>query len=101
MSRTPVVTSGEVKVRVASHLSKVPSIATEAFTLNLIVLCGGGEIAKTGACAWASDGRKAAAARSGRSAEYFIFMVLPFLTRSLAGGPLDCARKQRFQPPSV
>jgi len=32
MSKTPVVTSGDVKVIAASHLSKVPSIATDAFT---------------------------------------------------------------------
>src|SRR5258708_39048564 len=66
MSRTPVVTSGDAKVRVASHLSKVPAIATEAFTLNLIVLCGGGEITKKGACACASGGNRAEAANNGR-----------------------------------
>src|SRR5580765_3351420 len=38
MSKTPDSTSGEVIVIVASHLSNVPSIATEAFTLNLIEL---------------------------------------------------------------
>jgi len=37
-SKTAVVTSGDVKVRVASHLSKVPPIATDAFTKNLIEL---------------------------------------------------------------
>ena len=38
MSKTPGSTSGEVIVIVASHLSNVPSIASEAFTLNLIEL---------------------------------------------------------------
>src|SRR6266702_548260 len=78
MSKTPVVTSGDAKVRVASHLSKVPSIATEAFTLNLTVLCGGGEITKTGACARASGDSRAAAASNGRSAKYLIFINFPF-----------------------
>jgi hypothetical protein len=47
--RTPVVTSGEVNVSVASHLSNLPAIATDAFTLNPTVLpcC---KISKTGAC---------------------------------------------------
>lgn len=39
--QTPVVGSVEENVRVASHLSKVPSIGTDAFTLNLIVLPSG------------------------------------------------------------
>jgi hypothetical protein len=48
MSKTPVVTSGDVNVRVASHLSNVPAIEIEELTENLIVLvCG--VIAKTGA----------------------------------------------------
>src|SRR5271156_3092670 len=38
MSKTADSTSGEVIVTVASHMSNVPSIATEAFTLNLIEL---------------------------------------------------------------
>src|SRR5215469_4366632 len=38
MSRTPVVASVDVKVRVASHLSKVPLMATDAFTANLMEL---------------------------------------------------------------
>src|SRR5271154_193078 len=38
MFKTAVVTSGEVKARVASHFSKVPSRDTEALTPNLIVL---------------------------------------------------------------
>jgi len=35
MSKTAVANSGDANVKLASHLSKVPSIATEAFTLNL------------------------------------------------------------------
>jgi hypothetical protein len=38
MSRTPVVTSGDVNVRVELHLSNLPASATDAFTENLIVL---------------------------------------------------------------
>src|SRR5690242_18786234 len=50
MSKTPVVTSGDVNVRVASHLSNLPAIATEALTENVIELpsC---VITKVGACA--------------------------------------------------
>src|SRR5580700_369996 len=38
MSKTPVVGSADVKVIVASHLSKVPLTATDAFTANLMEL---------------------------------------------------------------
>src|SRR5215831_1268517 len=62
MSKTPVETSGEVNFRVASHLSKLPSIATEAFTKNLIVLTRG-VTTKTGACARLTDGSTADAKR--------------------------------------
>ena len=48
MSKTPVVISGDVNVKVASHLSNVPFISTDASTSNVIVLCTG-VIAKTGA----------------------------------------------------
>src|SRR5580704_691443 len=37
-SRTPDSTFGDVYVNVASHLSKTPSMATDAFTPNLIEL---------------------------------------------------------------
>jgi hypothetical protein len=53
-------------------------MATEAFTLNLTVLCGGGEITKTGACALASDDSRAEAARSGRNTRYLIFIDVLF-----------------------
>src|SRR5580765_2227022 len=62
MSKTPVLISGDVNTRVASHLSKVPVIATEAFTSNLTLLSAG-VIAKTGACAWLANGRTADATR--------------------------------------
>src|SRR5277367_1888891 len=62
MSRTPVEASGDVNVRVASHLSKLPSRDTDAFTENLTVLSSG-VIAKTGACAWANDGSRTDAKR--------------------------------------
>src|SRR6516164_3177039 len=54
MSMTPVKGSVEVNVMVASHFVNVPSIGTDAFTPNLIVLCIG-VILKTGtpAGAWA------------------------------------------------
>src|SRR2546430_138367 len=62
MSKTPVLISGVANVRVASHLSNVPFIATDAFTSNLILLSTG-VIAKTGACAWLADGSTVDATR--------------------------------------
>src|SRR5215472_3436991 len=41
MSKTPVDTSGDLKVREASHLSNLPSIATDASTSNLMELSTG------------------------------------------------------------
>src|SRR6516162_3062121 len=41
MSKTPVDTSGDLKVREASHLSNLPLIATDASTSNLIELSTG------------------------------------------------------------
>src|SRR6516162_4107533 len=41
MSKTPVDTSGDLKVSEASHLSNLPSIATDASTSNLIELSTG------------------------------------------------------------
>src|ERR1700751_3050135 len=58
MSKTPVVTSAEANFRLVVHLSNVPSIATEAFTSNLMLLSSG-VIAKTGACARQSGGKRA------------------------------------------
>src|SRR6516165_11621758 len=54
ISRTPVEGSVDVNVSVASHFLNVPSIGTDAFTPNLIVLCIG-VILKSGtpAGAWA------------------------------------------------
>jgi hypothetical protein len=60
MSNTAVDSSGDVKVIVASHLSKVPAIGTEALTLNLTVLSAL-LISKTGACALVIDGERNAA----------------------------------------
>src|SRR5271165_7417012 len=62
MSKTPVVTSVEGNVIVASHLSNFPAIATEALTENWTLLpsC---EIANTGTCAWDGGGSKADAKR--------------------------------------
>src|SRR5580698_11502716 len=61
MSKTPVARSVDVNVRVASHLSKVPSIATDASTSNLILLSVG-VISKTGtpagACARGAEENK-------------------------------------------
>src|SRR5579871_6235525 len=58
MSKTAVESSGEVNVRVASHLSNLPTIATEALTLNFIELSTG-VISNTGTfCAVLSDGNK-------------------------------------------
>src|ERR1700757_3012466 len=51
MFKTPDETSVDPNVSVAFHLSKVPSIATEASTSNLILLSTG-VILKTGPCAW-------------------------------------------------
>src|ERR1700674_1796554 len=58
MSKTPVETSVDAKVRVASHLSKAPFMATDAFTANLIELSSV-VILKTGTCARLSDGNTA------------------------------------------
>src|SRR6267143_4202060 len=55
-SRTPVVSSGDVKVKVASHLSNLPAIFTEDLTWKLIQLSIG-ESSKIGACARLSDGK--------------------------------------------
>src|SRR6516162_11871595 len=46
-SKTPDSAAVDVNVSAASHLSKVPSIGTDAFTANLIVLFTG-VILKTG-----------------------------------------------------
>src|SRR5580693_2788045 len=62
MSKTPVETSVDVKVRVASHLSKVPLTATDAFTANLTELSSV-VILKVGACARLNDGNTADARR--------------------------------------
>src|SRR5271163_2845865 len=57
MSKTPVVTSGEVNVKVEFHLSKVPFIDTDASTSKEIELTSG-VIAKTGTpCARLIEGR--------------------------------------------
>src|ERR1700745_3973499 len=58
MSKTPVETSVDAKVSLASHLSKVPFTATDAFTENLIELSSV-VILKTGTCARLSDGNTA------------------------------------------
>src|SRR5215469_18444958 len=58
MSKTPVVGSVDAKVRVASHLSKVPLTATDAFTANLIELSSV-VILKTGTCARLGVGKTA------------------------------------------
>src|SRR5580765_768379 len=66
MSRTPVSTSGEVIVAVASHLSNVPSIATDAFTWNLIELSSFVILmmgTSAGACACVIDGDRPDAKR--------------------------------------
>src|SRR5262245_58837622 len=55
MANTPVDTSGVLNVRVAFHLSKVPSMDTDAFTLNLIELSFV-EMRNTGACACVTEG---------------------------------------------
>src|SRR5215468_12758916 len=61
MSRTPVVASVDVNVRVAFHLSKIPWIFTDASTSNLILLSTG-VISKTGTaaefCARIEDGNR-------------------------------------------
>src|SRR5580704_2582568 len=62
MSKTPVVGSVDVKVRVESHLSKVPFTATDAFTANLMELPSV-VILKTGTWARLNDGNTADARR--------------------------------------
>src|SRR5580700_3215921 len=55
MSKTPVESSGEVKVKVASHLSNLPTIATDDSTSNFMVLSACVS-SKTGTCARPMDG---------------------------------------------
>src|SRR4029077_13339021 len=62
MSKTPVETSGDVNVTVASNFWKVPSSATEAFTENLTLLSSCATL-KTGACARLGDGSTVDATR--------------------------------------
>src|SRR5215470_17442692 len=49
-SSAPVVSSGDLKVKLASHLSNLPAMVVDDFTWNFIQLCTGA-ISKTGACA--------------------------------------------------
>src|SRR5215471_1446839 len=67
MSRTPLVASGEVKTMDASHLSKVPSIATDASTWN-VTLLSTGVILKTGTPE-ASCAARVPAARNTKAAK--------------------------------
>src|SRR5580704_3163472 len=73
MSSTPVVGSVEVKVRVASHLSKVPFMATDAFTANLTELSSV-ENLKTGTWALLTDG-SARDATKQRTANRMVLLV--------------------------
>ena len=61
MSNTAVDNSGDVNTSVASHLSKVPAIATDALTANFTALSAL-SISNTGACAFVASGENAAAA---------------------------------------
>src|SRR6267142_1161122 len=88
MSKTAVESSGDVNVRVASHLSNLPAMATDAFTSNCIVLSTG-VIAKTGACVRPRDGstadttRPRVASRMPVSLTFCCFIVIlcPFTTQ--------------------
>src|SRR5579864_6447796 len=62
MSKTPVDTSVDAKVKEASHLSKVPFMATDAFTANLTELSSVVNL-KTGTWARLNDGNIADARR--------------------------------------
>src|SRR5215475_12098113 len=55
MVSTPVDTSGVLNLRVALHLSKVPSMDTDAFTKNLIELSFV-DMRNVGACACVAEG---------------------------------------------
>src|SRR5580692_8674235 len=85
MSKTPVVTSVDVKARVASHLSKVPFIATDAFTANLMELSSV-VILKTGTWARLDDGNIADARRQ-RTANRKVLGVSFLDTNSSCGLP--------------
>src|SRR5689334_14718381 len=81
MSRTAVESSGEVNVRVASHFSNLPTIATDAFTSNFIVLSAG-VISKTGASSAAPTDESAADTKSNRVANFIgSFLQWHSLTR--------------------
>src|SRR5271170_4129584 len=76
MSKAPDSGSVDVNVRAASHLSKVPSMATDAFTENLTELSSG-VILKTGACAGLSDGNTADAKKK-KTANRMLPCARPF-----------------------
>src|SRR5260221_10180547 len=78
ISKTPVVSSGDVNVKVASHLSNLPAMLIDAFTSNLIELCSG-VISNTGACPRVTDGSaaKATRLRTANRMEFFTNMNLP------------------------
>src|SRR5271163_2982022 len=79
MSKTAVAKSGEVNVTLASHLSKVPAMATDAFTLNLIELSAL-TISKTGTpCAGVDDAASPRTAIHDASAQPFIQFILMLL----------------------
>ena len=78
--KVPLVSSGEEKVKEASHLSNFPAIVVDDFTWNLIELCTG-VTSKIGPCALHCDGSKAEikrqriAARMARSVTQSHFIV--------------------------
>src|SRR5271154_2811591 len=62
ISKTPVVSSGEANVKLASHLSNLPWISTDACTSKRIELLTR-VISKTGACARVNAGNSTNSAR--------------------------------------
>src|SRR5580658_4258167 len=89
MSKTAVDSSEDVKVMLASHVSKVPAIATDAFTLNLTVLSER-LISNTGTpCARLSDGNTADAKRQSTANRVVLSISLSAIRPSRFRIPRD------------
>src|SRR4029077_5574070 len=84
MSKTAEVRSGDVSVALESHLSNVPAIGTDAFTLNLIELSAL-IVSKTGICARPTAGNADSATSKTNPIPghiFFLFMNSPLRDNS-------------------
>ena len=74
MSNTPVVTSGDVNIKVASHLSNLPAMEIDDLTSDVTAL-EEGVTANTGACAAIEGVEDATAKRNNGKARTLLFIV--------------------------